>query len=68
MVVNTEPPYFYKPSGKNMHGKPAQEFNTVEGNRLFDCPVAVIFGRECNTVDMQLKVGRQKKESQKINL
>ena len=29
-----------------MQGKPAQEFHTIKVNRLFDGPVAVIFGNE----------------------
>ena len=31
-----------------MHGKPSQELNPIEGNGLFDGPLAVIFGNESN--------------------
>ena len=46
MVVNTIPTDLYKSFWQDVHGKPAQEFNTIEDNRLFDGPVAVIFGNE----------------------
>ena len=37
---------FNKPFWKDMQGKPAQELNPIQGNRLFDGLVAVIFGNE----------------------
>ena len=29
-----------------MHREPAQELHSIKGNRLFNCPVTVIFGNE----------------------
>ena len=46
MVVNTITKNFYKSFWQDVHFKAAQEFNAIKGNRLFDGPVAVIFGNE----------------------
>ena len=45
MVVNTKAPDLDKPSGQDVQGKPSQEFDPTECNRLFNSPVTIIF---CN--------------------
>jgi surface antigen len=46
MVVNTEPSDLDKPPGQDVQGKASEELNAIHGKRLFDGPVAVIFGNE----------------------
>ena len=45
-LVNTIVPYFHKPRWQDVHGKTAQELNTVQGKGLLNGPVPVIFGDE----------------------
>lgn len=46
MVVNSEPSDFNKPPGQDIHGKAPEELHAIHGYRLFNGPVAVIFGNE----------------------
>ncbi len=36
-LSNTGTPDFHKPFWQDMYGEPAQKFNAIEGNRLFEC-------------------------------
>ena len=57
MIINPITTDLNKPLRKNMQGKPSQELNSIEGNRLFDGPVAVIFGDESNlTIEGRTKL------------
>ena len=43
MVGTTKAPDLVKPSGQDVQGKPSQEFDPTECNRLFNIPVTLIF-------------------------
>ena len=46
MIINAIAPDFHKPQREDMHGKAAQELNTVQGKGFFNGPVSVILGNE----------------------